>query len=188
MAKTRKTTKRAPAGEQAKARPAAKKAVGEEVKPIPAGYHTVTPTSRSTTAPARWSSTSAPSAPREIDADGGARRQDRARRDPGSATRDRHAERRVPGHELRKAPTSLGGTTGSLMLYVPNVDAAFKRATDAGGKSIMAPTDMFWGDRFGKRRTIRTATSGAWPRTWRTCRPSRWRAAAKAAMASDGAG
>jgi PhnB protein len=49
-----------------------------------------------------------------------------------------------------KAPTSLGGTTGSIMLYVPNVDAAFKKAIDAGCKSLMAPADMFWGDRFGK--------------------------------------
>ena len=49
-----------------------------------------------------------------------------------------------------KAPTSLGGTTGSVMLYLPNVDAAFKKAMDAGCTSIMAPTDMFWGDRFGK--------------------------------------
>ena len=48
-----------------------------------------------------------------------------------------------------KAPTTLGGTTGSVMLYVPNVDASFKKALDAGCKSLMAPADMFWGDRFG---------------------------------------
>ncbi len=72
-----------------------------------------------------------------------------------------HAEMRIgnaivmlsdefPGVSSQKAPTSLGGTTGSLMLYVPNVDAAFKRATEAGCTSIMPPADMFWGDRFGK--------------------------------------
>jgi PhnB protein len=49
-----------------------------------------------------------------------------------------------------KAPKSLGGTTGSIMPYVPNVDAAFQKAIDAGCMSIMAPADMFWGDRFGK--------------------------------------
>jgi PhnB protein len=54
------------------------------------------------------------------------------------------------GMSTQKAPTSLGGTTGSLLLYVPNVDAAFKRAVDAGCTSLMEPTDMFWGDRFGK--------------------------------------
>jgi PhnB protein len=56
----------------------------------------------------------------------------------------------LPGMSTQKAPTSLGGTTGSLLLYVPNVDAAFKRAVDAGCTSLMEPTDMFWGDRFGK--------------------------------------
>ena len=49
-----------------------------------------------------------------------------------------------------QAPQSLGGTTGSLFLYVPDVDAAFKRAVDAGAKGVMPPSDMFWGDRFGK--------------------------------------
>ena len=48
-----------------------------------------------------------------------------------------------------KAPQTLGGTTSSLYLYVPDVDTAFKQAVDAGGKSTMPVTDMFWGDRFG---------------------------------------
>lgn len=38
----------------------------------------------------------------------------------------------------------------ALWLYVENADASFKRAVDAGAKSIMPPTDMFWGDRFSK--------------------------------------
>ena len=37
-----------------------------------------------------------------------------------------------------------------LWLYFENVDSAFKRATGAGLKATMPPTDMFWGDRFGK--------------------------------------
>jgi len=49
-----------------------------------------------------------------------------------------------------KAPTSLGGTTGSLFLYVPDVDTTFKRAVGAGCKVLAPPADMFWGDRFGK--------------------------------------
>jgi PhnB protein len=49
-----------------------------------------------------------------------------------------------------RSPETLGGTTGSIFLYVPDVDTAFKRAVDAGAKAIMPPTDMFWGDRFGK--------------------------------------
>ena len=49
-----------------------------------------------------------------------------------------------------RSPQSLGGTTASIFLYVPDVDAAFKRAVDAGARAIMPPADMFWGDRFGK--------------------------------------
>ncbi|MBI2494574.1 MAG: VOC family protein [Candidatus Rokubacteria bacterium] len=49
-----------------------------------------------------------------------------------------------------RAPQTLGGATGYLFLYVPDVDAACKRAVDAGAKVRMPVTDMFWGDRFGK--------------------------------------
>jgi PhnB protein len=49
-----------------------------------------------------------------------------------------------------KSPQTAGCVTGSLFLYVPDVDAAFKRAVDAGAKVVMPVTDMFWGDRFGK--------------------------------------
>ena len=49
-----------------------------------------------------------------------------------------------------RSPQTLGGTTGAIFLYVPDVDAAFQRAVDAGAKALMPPTDMFWGDRFGK--------------------------------------
>jgi PhnB protein len=37
-----------------------------------------------------------------------------------------------------------------MFLYTEGVDAAFKRATDAGATSTMAPADMFWGDRMGQ--------------------------------------
>jgi PhnB protein len=49
-----------------------------------------------------------------------------------------------------RSPQALGGTTASIFLYVQGVDAAFKRAVDAGAKAVMPPADMFWGDRFGK--------------------------------------
>lgn len=35
----------------------------------------------------------------------------------------------------------------SFYVYVPDVDAAHKRAVAAGMKELYAPTDMFWGDR-----------------------------------------
>jgi PhnB protein len=52
-------------------------------------------------------------------------------------------------HSQTRAPSSLGGATSSLFLYVPDVDAAFDRAVKAGAKVTMPPADMFWGDRFG---------------------------------------
>src|SRR5262245_52996356 len=55
----------------------------------------------------------------------------------------------MPGGEGR-APQSLGGTTAGVFLYVKDVDAAYRKAVDAGAKATMQPQDMFWGDRFGK--------------------------------------
>jgi len=48
-----------------------------------------------------------------------------------------------------KSATSIGGTPVSLMMYTPDVDAAFAKATAAGAQVAMPLTDMFWGDRFG---------------------------------------
>jgi PhnB protein len=49
-----------------------------------------------------------------------------------------------------KSPKTLGGTTVTVHVQSPDVDAAFKRAVDAGATVLMAPADMFWGDRFCK--------------------------------------
>jgi PhnB protein len=35
-------------------------------------------------------------------------------------------------------------------LYVEDVDSVFNQAVNAGATANMQPTDMFWGDRFGK--------------------------------------
>ena len=48
------------------------------------------------------------------------------------------------------SPQTLGGTPVTLNLYVEDCDASFKRAVDAGATPKMPPTDMFWGDRYGK--------------------------------------
>jgi len=47
------------------------------------------------------------------------------------------------------SPTSIQGTTVSFYLYVKDVDAAFARALAAGATQLMAPADMFYGDRIG---------------------------------------
>jgi PhnB protein len=48
-----------------------------------------------------------------------------------------------------KSPQTLGGCTGTLSIYVPNVDDVFKQAVAAGGKETMPVADQFWGDRYG---------------------------------------
>lgn len=40
-------------------------------------------------------------------------------------------------------------TPSSLYVYVPNVDNVYQLAVKAGGKSVMEPADMFYGDRCG---------------------------------------
>ena len=49
-----------------------------------------------------------------------------------------------------KSPQALGGSPVSIFLYVPDVDATFKQAVSAGAKETMAVSDQFWGDRYGK--------------------------------------
>ncbi len=47
-------------------------------------------------------------------------------------------------------PKTLKGSPVTIHLYVEDVDAAVKRAVDAGAKITMPVEDMFWGDRYGK--------------------------------------
>lgn len=54
----------------------------------------------------------------------------------------------MPGHGAR-GPESLGGTTGGLCVYLPDVDAAFDRAVAAGAKVFRPVQDQFYGDRSG---------------------------------------
>ena len=49
----------------------------------------------------------------------------------------------------QKAPKSLGGTTVGIMLYVEDVDATAKQAVAAGAKEVRPVIDQFYGDRSG---------------------------------------
>lgn len=122
--------------------------MANKVKPIPDGYHTAAP---------------------YLIVRGGAKAIDFYKKALGAEERFRmpgpggalmHAEIQVgdsvimladenPGMGAR-SPQSFDGTPVSVFLYVADVDAAFKRAVAAGATAIMSPTDMFWGDRFGK--------------------------------------
>jgi len=55
----------------------------------------------------------------------------------------------MPGSGMR-SPRSTGGPSAGIFLYVDNVDTVFKQAVSAGAKVDTQPSDMFWGDRYGK--------------------------------------
>jgi PhnB protein len=48
-----------------------------------------------------------------------------------------------------RPPKELGGTSGSVFMYVEDVDAVVKQAVEAGATVTMEVADQFWGDRFG---------------------------------------
>ena len=48
-----------------------------------------------------------------------------------------------------KSADSLGGSPVSFMIYVPDVDAAFERAINAGATVKRPVADQFYGDRTG---------------------------------------
>jgi PhnB protein len=52
------------------------------------------------------------------------------------------------GEEHPQAPVGEG-MRGMFYMYVADVDAVYKKAIKAGGKSIQRVTDEFWGDRIG---------------------------------------
>jgi PhnB protein len=48
-----------------------------------------------------------------------------------------------------RSPPSFGGSPVSMMIYVPDVDAAFARALEAGATRVRPVEDQFYGDRSG---------------------------------------
>lgn len=48
-----------------------------------------------------------------------------------------------------KSPQTLGGSPVSIMIYVADVDAVFSRAIAAGGREQRPVKDQFYGDRSG---------------------------------------
>src|SRR5262245_9627200 len=115
------------------------------VKPIPDGYHAVTPylTVRS--------------AEKVIEFLGKAfdarMTHEPLRRRDGSIM---HAEVKIGDSRVMLADESeqAQASPTTFYLYVNDVDTAFQRAVKAGGKSFMEPTDMFYGDRCGGVKDI----------------------------------
>jgi PhnB protein len=48
-----------------------------------------------------------------------------------------------------RSPKALGGTPVSIMIYVEDVDTVYKRAMDAGATEVKPLQDQFYGDRSG---------------------------------------
>lgn len=48
-----------------------------------------------------------------------------------------------------RGPKSIGGSAVGIMIYVDDVDTIFKQAIDAGGTETKAIQDQFYGDRSG---------------------------------------
>jgi PhnB protein len=48
-----------------------------------------------------------------------------------------------------KPPKEIGGTSVGIFMYVDDVDEVAQQVIDAGGSVIMPIEDQFWGDRFG---------------------------------------
>jgi PhnB protein len=115
-------------------------------KPIPEGYHSVTP---------YLAVDNADKAITFYSRAFGAREQVRMNGPGGSVA---HAELDIGDSKVMlsdpfpqsnvRPPKEVGGTTMSVFLYVKDVDATFKQALDAGASSVMEPEDQFWGDRF----------------------------------------
>ena len=54
------------------------------------------------------------------------------------------------GEGVSKSPAALGGTTSVLNVYCADADAWYERAVKAGATGKMPPADMFWGDRYSQ--------------------------------------
>lgn len=130
--------------------PKAKKAAKpvKKVAAIPAGYHTITPylTLRDSAKAIEFYKKAF-----------GAKERSRM---PGPGGSVMHAEIVIGNSSIMmsdempqmgsKSPETLGGTAAGLMIYTPNVDAMFAKATAAGARVEMPPADMFWGDRYAR--------------------------------------
>ena len=117
-----------------------------DVKPIPEGYHSLTP---------------------YLTIDGAAKALEFYKQAFGATELFRmehqgkigHAEMKIGDSPFmladespqmgNKGPKALGGTPVSLMIYVDDVDTIYKQAIAAGGVELKPLQDQFYGDRSG---------------------------------------
>ena len=117
------------------------------VKPIPEGYHTLTPymTVRDAARAIEFYKQAFGAVEKGVM--------------KGSDGKVMHAELRIGDSivmladefpEYGSMAPSKGGSGTGLHIYTEDVDSAFDRAVKAGASVEMPVTDMFWGDRYGK--------------------------------------
>ena len=118
------------------------------VKPIPEGYHSVTP------------ALIVKDAKRALDFYKKAFDAKEVIVIPGPGGKVMHAEFQIgnsrimlgeenPSWPEHKSAESLGGSPISLNIYLNDADAAYSKAVAAGAKGVKPPEDAFWGDRYG---------------------------------------
>lgn len=118
-----------------------------KVKPIPAGYHSVTPY--------LFIKNAASAIDYYKDVFGATERM----RMPGPNGRIMHAELQIGDSIVMladenpsigaKSPETVGGASCSLHVYVEDVDSTTKKAVDGGAKLVRPVKDEFYGDRSG---------------------------------------
>ena len=114
-------------------------------KPVPEGYHTITP------------QLSLDNAAQTIDWYKRALGAEEIGRSLGPDGKVMHAEIKIGNSRIMvndvmqgsKGPQALGGSPASMWLYVENSDQLFNRAVAEGAKVQMPMADQFWGDRAG---------------------------------------
>ncbi len=121
--------------------------MGEKVKPVPEGMHTLTP------------HIVCAGAAEAIDFYKKAFGATELMRMPGPHGKLMHASLKIGDSTLMLVdempqwgalgPRALKGSPVTLHLAVPNVDEVFARAVAAGATVKMPVADMFWGDRYG---------------------------------------
>jgi PhnB protein len=117
------------------------------VRPIPEGYHTITP------------QLTCRGAARAIDFYKSVFGAQEIMRMDGPGGKVMHAELKIgdsrfmlndemPGMSVAPNPSPM--QPSSLFVYTEDVDTLYNRALKAGSREDMKPSNMFWGDRFGK--------------------------------------
>jgi PhnB protein len=119
--------------------------MAKAARPIPEGYHTITP------------QLTLDDAAKTIDWYKKALGAEEVGRSIGPDGKIMHAELKIGNSRIMvndvmmgfKGPKAYGGSPASLWVYVENSDVVFDRAVGAGAK-VQAPIDdQFWGDRAG---------------------------------------